>query len=153
MLSLVKIDGTIYDVLVTAIGENTEVLEGNNSGTSLYREREIRDITGIKIGHTVTFAPDNDPDAFDALYEHLFGTIREFVTVEIVHGQKAITYDAAYNTASRSVSHIDDANGVVYWDELTVQFRPMEAQIATDDGSGAADSPAPDIRSITIEEV
>lgn len=132
MLSLVKIDGTSFDALVTAIQENTEVLEGNNSGTSLYREREIRDITGVKIGHTVTFAPDNDPDAFDTLYDYLFGTIRESVTVEIVHGQKTIAYEAAYNTASRSVSHIDDEKGVVYWDELTVAFRPIEAQIFTE---------------------
>lgn len=132
MLSLVKIDGTSFDALVTAIQETTEVLEGKNSGTSLYREREIRDITGVKIGHTVTFAPDNDPDAFDALYNHLFSTIREYVTVEIVHGQETIAYKAAYNTAARNVSHIDDENGVVYWDELTVAFRPLEAQVYAD---------------------
>lgn len=132
MLSLVKIDGTSFDALVTAIQENTEVLEGNNSGTSLYREREIRDITGVKIGHSVTFAPDNDPDAFDALYDYLFSAIRESVVVEIVHGQKTIAYEAAYNTASRNVSHIDDEKGVVYWDELTVAFRPIEAQIFTE---------------------
>lgn len=129
MISLVKIDGTSYDVLVTAIQETFNVLEGINTGTALYRQREIRDITGIKIGHTVTFAPDNDPDAFDALCEYLFGAVREFVTLEIVHGQTTISYEAAYNTGARSVSHIDDINDIVYWNELTVVFRPMETQV------------------------
>jgi hypothetical protein len=129
MINLVKIDGVSYDVLVTAIEEQFEVVEGENSGISLYRRREIRDMAGIKIGHSVTFAPDNDPEAFDALVSHLFGSLREFVTLEIVHNQTTIGYEAAYNTASRRVSHIDDTNDAVYWDELTVQFRPMECQV------------------------
>lgn len=129
MLTLVKIDGTSYDVLVTAIQETFNVVEGENSGTAIYKQREIRDLVGIKIGHNITFAPDNDPDAFDALCTYLFGALREYVTLEAVHGQSTITYEAAYNTGSRSVSHIDDENDVVYWNELTVEFRPLEVQI------------------------
>lgn len=129
MLNLIKIDGVSYDVLVTAIQETPNVVEGDNSGIALFRNREIRDITGIKIGHAITFAPDNDPEIFDALYEHLFGTIRESVVIEVVHNQTTISYEAAYNTGSRSVSHIDDVNGVVYWNELTVEFRPIENYI------------------------
>ena len=129
MLNLIKIDGVSYDVLVTAIQETFNVVEGDNSGIALFRNREIRDITGIKIGHAITFAPDNDPEIFDALCDYLFGTIRESVVVEVVHNQTTISYEAAYNTGSRSVSHIDDINGVVYWNELTVEFRPIENQI------------------------
>lgn len=129
MLNLIKIDGISYDVLVTAIQETFNVVEGDNSGIALFRNREIRDITGIKIGHAITFAPDNDPEIFDALCDHLFSTIRESVVVEVVHNQTTISYEAAYNTGSRSVSHIDDVNGVVYWNELTVEFRPIENQI------------------------
>lgn len=129
MVSLVKIDGVSYDALVTAVQEKFEVIEGANSGISLYRQREIRDMAGIKIGHSVTFAPDNDPEAFDALCSYLFSSLREFVVLEVVHGQTTISYEAAYNTGSRAVSHIDDDNDVVYWNELTVDFRPMECQI------------------------
>lgn len=129
MINLVKIDGVSYDVLVTAIEENYTVVEGENSGISLYRQREIRDLAGVKIGHNVTFAPGNDPDAFDALCSHLFGTLREFVLLEVVHDQKTISYEAAYNTGARRVAYIDDVHDVVYWDELTVQFRPMECQV------------------------
>lgn len=130
MITLVKIDGITYDVLVTAIQETFNVLEGANSGIALYRQREIRDLTGIKIGHNITFAPNNDPDTFDALCNYLFGTVREFVTLEVVHDQTTISYEAAYNTGSRAVSHIDDENGRVYWNELTVEFRSIEVQIS-----------------------
>lgn len=129
MLTLVKIDGVSYDVLVTAVQETFNVVEGANTGTSIYRQREIRDLAGIKIGHSITFASDNDPDAFDALCAYLFGAVREYVTLEVVHGQQTISYEAAYNTGTRQVAHIDDDNGVVYWDEMTVEFRPMECQI------------------------
>lgn len=128
MIDLVKIDGVSYDVLVTAIEEKFEILEGANSGISLYRQREIRDLAGIKIGHKITFAPQ-DPETFDELVNHLFGSVREFVLLEVVHDQSTITYEAAYNTGSRRVAYIDDINDVVYWNELTVEFRPMEAQI------------------------
>lgn len=129
MITLCKIDGQSFDVLVTAIQETTNIIEGANSGVALHRQREIRDISGIKIGHAVTFAPDNDPEAFDALYNYLFKSIRPSVQLECVHGQTSISYEAAYNTCSRNVSHIDDDTDTVSWDELTVAFRPMENQI------------------------
>lgn len=129
MITLCKIDGKSFDVLVTAIGETTNIIEGKNAGTALYRQREIRDILGVKIGHSVTFAPDNDYEAFDELYEYLFGSIRPSVNVEIVHGNSTISYEAAYNTATRGVAHIDDDNDIVYYGEMTVEFRPIENQI------------------------
>ena len=129
MVSLVKIDGVAYDVLVTALQEKFEVIEGPNSGYALYRQRELRDITGVKIGHVVTFAPDNDPEAFDALTDYLFGAVRPSVQLEVVHGQTTIDYEAAYSTGSRAVVYIDDSRDVVGWGDLTVEFRPMETQV------------------------
>lgn len=129
MITLCKIDGKSYDVLVTAIQETYNVIEAANSGTALYRDREIRDITGIKIGHSITFDTDNNPEEFDELTEYLFGTVRPSVVLEVVNGQKTISYEAAYNTGSRQVAHIDDDTDTVYWSELTVDFRPIENQI------------------------
>ena len=129
MISLCKIDGMSFDAIVTAIQEKTEILEGPNSGIAISRDREIRDITGIKIGHAITFDPDADPFLFDALYDYLFGRIKQSFFIEAVHYQKTITYEAAYNTCDRSVSHIDEDNEVIYWGELTVDFRPIENQI------------------------
>lgn len=129
MITLCKIDGKSFDALVTAIQETSEVIEGSNSGTALYRQREIRDILGVKVGHSITFDADSDPVLFDELYNYLFGTIRPYVIIEVVHNQETISYQAAYNTGSRHVAHIDDESDTVYWSELTVDFRPMENQI------------------------
>lgn len=129
MLTLCKIDGKSYDGLITAIEENFNVVEGENSGVSLYRQREIRDIKGIKIGHTITFSPDNNPEAFGELCTYLFGSLRESVMLEAVHEQETITYEAAFNTGSRRVEYINDRLDFVGWSELTVEFRPIECQV------------------------
>ncbi|MFR8974498.1 MAG: hypothetical protein ACLVG9_00655 [Eubacteriales bacterium] len=135
MITLCKIDGTNYDVLVTAIEEVTEVVEGENSGTSLYRQREIRDIMGIKYAHNVTFSPDNDPEVFDALFQYLFGNVRESVIIEVVHNQTTIIYEAAYSTGSRRVAYINDDTNTVGWDELTVEFRSIETIVQPNEGA------------------
>lgn len=129
MISLVKIDGVSYDVLVTAIEEAAEIIEGDNSGTALYRNREIRDLQGVKYIHSITFDPDTDPDMFDSLFNYLFGTLRESVMLEVVHGQETISYEAAYNTGTRRVDYIDDTAGHVGWAELNVEFRSIETVV------------------------
>lgn len=128
-MTLCTIDGKSYDVLVTAVQELAEIKEGRNSGVAISRNREIRDVTGIMFGHSITFDCDKAPAEFDELFSYLFETIRPSVMLEVVHNQKTITYEAAYNTGSRRVSHIDNDNELVYWGELTIDFRPMENQI------------------------
>ena len=129
-MELVKIDGVVYDALVTAIGEKAEVVEGKNKGTSLYRNREIRDISGIKYEHSVTFAPNDEaPELFDDLFSHLFDNVRESVQLDIVHGQKTIKYEAAYTTGQRAVEYIRDRDDFVGWNELTVTFRSIEVVV------------------------
>lgn len=129
MIELCKIDGISFSELVSAIEEKYEVLEGPNSGKAIYRDREIRDVTGIKIGHSITFSPGDNTDKFDELKNYLFGSIRPSVILETVTDQKQITYEAAYNTGARRVAYIDTAIDVVGWDDLTVEFRPIENQI------------------------
>lgn len=129
MKTLCKIDGKSFDVLVVAIEEAAEIIEGENSGTSLHNNREIRDLKGIKYKHSITFAPDLDMEIYEQLWEHLFGTLRESVQLEVVHGQKTITYEAAYNTGSRRVAYIDDREDVIGWADLTVEFRSIEAVV------------------------
>jgi hypothetical protein len=129
VVTLCKIDGKSYDDIVTAIQETYTVVEGSNKGTALHKQREIRDILGVKVGHSVSFAPkEESPELFDELVRYLFGTPRESVRVEVVHNQKTLTYEAAYSTGTRAVNHIDNENDVVYWGEITIEFRPMEIQ-------------------------
>lgn len=129
-MDLVKIDGVVYDVIVSAIGEKAEYVEGKNSGTALYRQREIRDIAGIKYAHSVTFAPNDEaPEMFDQLFSYLFDNIRESVMLEIVHGQDTISYEACYSTGARNVEYINGKTDFVGWTELTVDFRSRETII------------------------
>lgn len=130
MKTLCKIDGKNFDVLVVAIGEAAEIVEGENSGTSLDNDREIRDLKGIKYKHSITFAPDLDMETYEQLWEYLFGSLRESVMLEVVHGQTTISYEAAYNTGSRQVAYIDDKEDVTGWAELTVEFRSIKAVIS-----------------------
>lgn len=129
MITLCKIDGKSYDVLVSAIEEKAEIKEGSNSGTSLQNDREIRDLKGIKYRHSITFSPDADREVFEELWEYLFGSLRESVALEVVHGQTTVTYEAAYNTGSRRVAYMDDRQDIVGWADLTVEFRSIEAVI------------------------
>ena len=129
-MDLVKIDGVVYDVLVSAIEEVPTVVEGGNTGTALYRQRDIRDIAGIKYAHKITFSPsDEAPELFDQLYSYLFDNVRESVMLEVVHGQEHISYEARYSTGSRRVAYINDKTDFVGWDDLTVEFRSMETVI------------------------
>ena len=137
-MDLVKIDGVVYDVLVSALEEIPEVVEGSNSGTALYRQRDIRDIAGVKYAHKITFSPNEEnPELFDSLFSYLFDNVRESVTLEVVHGQTTISYEARYSTGSRRVNYISKAKNAdteeetdfIHWDDLTVDFRSMETVI------------------------
>lgn len=138
-MDLVKIDGVVYDALVVAIQETAEVVEGPNSGTAIHRQRSIRDIKGIKYSHSITFAPsDEAPEQFDELFSYLFDHVRESVTLEVVHGQKTISYEADYSTGARAVKYIDkrkdidsieDETEFVGWGDLTVVFRSKETVV------------------------
>lgn len=132
-MDLLKIDGVKYDVLITAIQESAEVVEGSNRGTAIYRDRSIRDIKGIKYAHTITFAPNDEaPEMFDELFSYLFDNVRESVIIEAVHGQKTINYEAEYSTGARAVDYItknEDETEFIGWNELTVKFVSRETVI------------------------
>lgn len=137
-MDLVKIDGVVYDVLVSALEEKAEKVQGKNSGTALYRDRSIPDIIGYKYIHTITFSPsDEAPEMLDELFSYLFDTVRESVMLEVVHGQKTISYEAEYSTGGRRVAYIaktkdadtEEETEFIGWDDLTVEFRSMETII------------------------
>ena len=113
-MNYVKIDGTVWDVDV---------------GISEYEEtfRMIRDIYGTFLGHKVTFFRRGDKVAeFDALWDYLKQP-RESVQLEAADGQTALSYEAYYTSGSRKLQKVE--NGVNYWDQLQINFIPMEAQI------------------------
>ena len=128
-MNYVKIDGTVWDVDVgiSEYEETFSILDGENAGRVKANARMIRDIYGTFWGHKVTFFRRGDKVAeFDALWDYLKQP-RESVQLEAADGQTTLSYEAYYTSGSRKLQKVE--NGVNYWDQLQINFIPMEAQI------------------------
>ena len=128
-MNYVKIDGTVWDVDVgiSEYEETFSILDGENAGRVKANARMIRDIYGTFLGHKVTFFRRGDKvSEFDALWDYLKQP-RESVQLEAADGQTTLSYEAYYTSGSRKLQKVE--NGVNYWDQLQINFIPMEAQI------------------------
>ena len=128
-MNYVKIDGNVWDVDVgiSEYEETFSVLDGENAGRVKANARMIRDIYGTFLGHKVTFFRRGDKvSEFDALWDYLKQP-RESVQLEAADGQTTLSYEAYYTSGSRKLQKVE--NGVNYWDQLQINFIPMEAQI------------------------
>lgn len=131
-MNYVKINGISYDVgvAISDYEENFNVLDGENAGR-VKTGRMVRDVIGTYLGHKVTFFNKGGTEgnnSFDALWEALKKhSVDDSVVLEAVDGQTQISYEAYYTSGSRKIKRVE--NGVNYWDELSVNFIPMEAQI------------------------
>lgn len=127
--NICKINGVSFDVTVaiSSFEENFNVLDGENVGRVL-SGRMVRDIIGTYIGHKVTFFAAKDQEAFDDLWDYLIAhSVDDSVFVEMADGQSTIAYEAYYTSGSRKLYKRE--NGVNYWDQIQVNFVPMEARL------------------------
>lgn len=131
-MNYVKINGVSFDVgvAISDYEESFSVLDGENAGR-VKTGRMVRDVIGTYIGHKVTFFNKGGSvgnAAFDALWDALKQhSVEDSVLLEAVDGQTQISYEAYYTSGSRKIKRVVD--GVNYWDDLQVNFVPMEAQI------------------------
>ena len=129
LLNYVKINGTSFDVdvAISNYEEYFEVLDGENAGRSA-AGRMIRDVIGTYIGHKVTFFGGKNSAAFDALWSYLLQhSVDDYVWLEAADNQTQISYAAYYTSGSRKLSRVND--GTNYWDELSINFVPIDAAI------------------------
>lgn len=132
-MNYVKINGTSFDVgvAISDYEEYFETLDGANAGRTSLNGRMVRDIIGTFLGHSFTFFSKGGADgnaAFEALWEYLKAhSVDDSVLLEAADGQSQISYEAYYTSGKRKLKYV--ADGVNYWDELKVNFVPMEAQI------------------------
>lgn len=129
MANYCKINGRSFDsaVAISSIEETLNVLDGENAGRVM-SGRMIRDVIGSYIGHKITFFNGKDNEGFDALWDYLAAHSKDdYVTLEASDGQSSISYEAYYTSVSRKLRGAYD--GVNYWDELEVNFIPMDAQV------------------------
>ena len=128
-MNYVRINGSSFDaqVAISEYEEYFEVLDGPNVGRVTAGSMQ-RDIIGTYIGHKITFFAGKSNEAFNALWDYLLEhSVDDFVWLEAADSQKEIAYAAYYTSGSRKLKRV--SGGINYWDEISVNFVPMDAAI------------------------
>ena len=129
ILNYCKINGVAFDVTVSISDyeESFNVLDGQNAGRVMAGTM-IRDIIGTYIGHKITFFNNGNISAFDALWDYLVAhSVDDSVALEAADGQSSIEYQAYYTSGTRRLKRA--SGGENFWDELDVNFIPMDARV------------------------
>ena len=130
-MDYVKIGGKSYDVIVTNIERNFEILQSSNAGATLAPgARETLDPLGTRIGHRITFKrkPGYEKE-FDDLWDFVIQPRFDGVWVDIVYNQDTLNYEARFTSGSQKLKKIDPVTKKVYWGELVLDIVPIEAQV------------------------
>lgn len=128
-MNYLKINGIAFDttVAISDIQQSFNVLDGENAGRVM-SGRMVRDIIGTYIGHKVKFFSSKSVEDFDALWDYLIAhSVDESVHIEAADGQSTISYNAYYTSGARILRTA--ANGVNQWEEIEINFIPMDAQV------------------------
>lgn len=130
-MDYVKIGGKVWDVLVTAISENFNILYSDNTGRTMSKgARMTLDPLGTFYGHKITFARNRGhEEIFDEFFDYVSKPRYDGIPVEIVHNQETLKYDAYISSGERALKRIDPNTGKVYWDKFQLNIVPMEAQV------------------------
>lgn len=129
-MSYIKLNGVEFDteIAISAYNRNFNVLDGDNAGRVL-SGRMIRDIIGTYIGNKITvFRRGDNYKGLDDFWDYLVAhSVDDSVMLEAADGQKTISYEAYYTSASQDIEKVD--GGVNYWGEIEVNFIPIDAQV------------------------
>lgn len=130
-MNVFKINGKTYNVLVTELSENFNILYSENTGRTISSgARMSLDPLGTFIGHKITFQKKSGFEKdYDDLFDYLCKPRYSGVMLECVHGQDKISYEAYVSNGERSLKKVDGRTGKISWGALSVNFVPMEAQI------------------------
>lgn len=130
-MDYVKIGGRAYDVLVTELSENFNILYSENTGRTMsIGARMTLDPLGTFFGHKVTFQRKQGKETeYDRLFDYVSQPRFDGIPVEIVHNQTTLAYDAYISQGERALKRIDPKTGKVYWDKFSLNIVPMEAQV------------------------
>lgn len=130
-----KINNKAYNVLVTSLEENFNVLYGENTGRVLDKGAPmVLDPIGTFFGHTVEVRRRSGHEAeFDQLYRLVSRPTSEGLDIDIAHCQDVARYKGYISNGKRALKRIDINTGKIYWDVLTLNIIPMKAQVTPDE--------------------
>jgi hypothetical protein len=130
-----KINGMAYNVLVTSLEENFNVLYGENTGRTLDKGAPmVLDPLGTFFGHTVEVRRRAGYEGeFDALYRLISRPVADGFDIDIVHCQDVANYKGYISSGKRGLKRIDEKTNTVYWDALSLNIIPMKAQVTPDE--------------------
>ena len=130
-MNVLIIDGRVWNVDILAITESFNILYSDNTGrTTTKGARMILDPLGTFYGHKITVARKHgDVNEFDELFDYISQPRYDGMSVEAIHGQKTISYDAYISNGERKVKRIDKENEIVYYDAYDINIIAMEAQV------------------------
>lgn len=132
-MDVIRINGISYNTIISEITENFNILYSENTGRTLDNARMILDPIGTFYGHRVTFSRKHGyEDEYDTLFMELSKPVSNGIQLQIVHNQDTISYDAYVSQGERALKKIDPITKKVYWDRLSVNFIPMEAQVTSE---------------------
>lgn len=129
-----KINGKSYNVLVTSIEENFNILYSENTGRTI-DGRITLDPIGTFFGHKVTCIRKKGYEKdFDDLYELLTIPRRveeeeDALLFEVAHLQDSIAYRGYVSNGIRPLIKIDEKQNKIHWGEFTMNIIPIRAQV------------------------
>ena len=129
-MNYVIIGGIAWDVIVTGITRNFEIVQSENSVKVIHNNRTILDPKGTEISYTVTFKRRKGHErTFDRLWDFVSRPRYDGVPVKIVYNQELLEFDARFTTGKQNLRKIDEKNELVIWDSFSLNIIPMEVQI------------------------
>lgn len=130
-----KINGKAYNVIVTSLEENFNILFSENTGRVLADGAPmVLDAIGTFFGHKVVVQRKNGYEQeFDELYRFLSRPRNEGVQFDIAHYQTTANYEGYVSNGTRALKKIDEKTGKIYWDALSLNIVPIKAQVTIDD--------------------
>lgn len=130
-----KINGKAYNVLVTSLEENFNILYGENTGRTLEDGAPmVLDPIGTFFGHTVEVRRRAGYEAeFDALYRLVSRPVADGFDIDIIHCQNMANYKGYISNGKRGLKLIDENTNKVYWNSLSLNIVPMKAQVTPED--------------------
>jgi hypothetical protein len=130
-MDVCKIGNRSYDVHVTAIEENFNILYSDKTGRTIEIGAPMTlDPLGTFIGHKVTLKPKvGHEEDFDELFDYILIPRFDGIRVRMVHNQDSIDYEAYISNGTRNVKRINKAENKVYWGSLELNIVPIRAQV------------------------